>query len=120
MGRGKNPVRQGRERNVSDWGFKKYAVHERDLDFLVETAFPEIRDKRRMKAILRGDEDFRRSFILEEKVFQRVMNDDEVFLKISPGLFFEILLRRAGEDLKGRGYTLEKDCFSSILRKTES
>lgn len=94
---------------MSDWGFKKYAVTERDLDFLVETAFPEIRDKRRIKEILREDEDFRRSSIVEEKVFHRVMNDEEVFLKISPGLFFEILLRRAGEDLKDRGYTLEKD-----------
>ncbi len=109
MDRGKNPAQQGRERNMPDWGFKRYAVTETDLDFLVETAVPEIRDKSRMKAILRQDEDFRRSFIVEEKVFHRVMNDEEVFLKISPGLFFEILLRRAGEDLKGRGYTFEKD-----------
>ena len=94
---------------MSDWGFKNYAITEGDLDFLVETSIPEIQDKGRMKAILREDEDFRKSFILEEKVFQRVMNDEEAFLKISPGLFFEILLRRAGEDLKTRGYTLEKD-----------
>jgi hypothetical protein len=109
MGGGKNPTRQGGKRKVSDWGLKKYAITERDLDFLVESAFPEIRDRSRMKAILREDKDFRRSFILEEKVFDRVMNDEEVFLKISPGLFFEILLRRAGADLKVRGYTLEKD-----------
>jgi hypothetical protein len=106
---GKNPTRQEGKRNVSDWGLKKYAITERDLDFLVESVFPEIQDRSRMKAILREDEDFRRSFILEEKVFDRVMNDEEVFLKISPGLFFEILLRRAGADLKVRGYTLEKD-----------
>jgi hypothetical protein len=104
-----NAVVQRGERKVSDWGFKKYTVAERDLDFLVETAFPEIPDKRRMKAVLREDEDFQKSAMVEEKVLHRLLHDEEVFLQISPALFFEILLRRAGEDLKIRGYTLEKD-----------
>lgn len=36
------------------------------------------------------------------------MDDDELFLKISPTLFFEILLRKAANDLEGVSYTLEK------------
>ncbi|MBW1690568.1 MAG: hypothetical protein JRI71_12605 [Deltaproteobacteria bacterium] len=87
---------------------RQVRLSEGDLDFLIETACPEVMDKSRLKQILREDEDFRNSFISEEKLFERLMNDDEVFLKISPGLFFEILLRNAAKDLEKTSYTLEK------------
>lgn len=86
---------------------------EGDLDFLVETAAPEVRDKERLKQILRQDEDFRSKYVADDKVFGRLMDDDEILLKISPTLFFEILLRRAATDLEGVGYTFEK---SSSMR----
>lgn len=37
-----------------------------------------------------------------------MMDDDEIFLKISPNLFFEILLRKAANDLEKVSYTVEK------------
>ncbi|NWF91598.1 MAG: hypothetical protein HXY46_01670 [Syntrophaceae bacterium] len=79
-----------------------------DLDFLIETAHPEVVDKVRLKTILREDEDFRNSFISDEKIFRRLIDDEEVFLKISPALFFEILLRKVADDLRGKGFTIEK------------
>jgi len=94
--------------------FKRLRLSESDLDFLVETASPEVADKTKLKHILREDEDFRVSFVGDEKVFTRVMDDEEIFLKISPHLFFEILLRKASQDLAELGYTLEKNRSMSI------
>ncbi len=93
---------------MAHMNLRQVRLSEGDLDFLIETACPEVMDKSRLKQILREDEDFRNSFISEEKLFERLMNDDEVFLKISPGLFFEILLRNAAKDLEKTSYTLEK------------
>lgn len=87
---------------------------ERDLDFLVETVSPEVTDKVRLKTIIREDEDFRNTFIGDEKVFNRVMDEEEIFLKISPALFFEILLRRAANDLEKVSYTVEKTSTMKI------
>ena len=89
-------------------GFKDLRLSNGDLDFLVETASPAVADKSNLKRIIRDDEDFRNTFISNEKVFRKVMYDEEIFLKISPTLFFEVLLRRATGDLGKVGYTYEK------------
>jgi hypothetical protein len=88
--------------------FKKMRLSDHDLNFLVETVSPEVRDKSRLKEILRDDEDFKKTFLDHEKVYQAILYDEEIFIKISPSLFFEILLRKAANDLKEVGYTLEK------------
>ena len=93
---------------VSQRSLRHLRLTERDLDFLVETASPEVADKGRLKQIISNDEDFRSSFLIDEKVFKKVMDDDEVFLKISPALFFEVLLRKAAQDLEGASYTVER------------
>jgi hypothetical protein len=84
-------------------------LSEGDLNFLIETVSPEIREKSGLGRIIREDEDFRKSYAGDEKVFRRVMGDEEILLKISPALFFEILLRRTSSDLEVAGYTLETD-----------
>ncbi|MGD2270220.1 MAG: hypothetical protein PVI06_07470 [Desulfobacterales bacterium] len=89
-------------------------LSDRDLDFLVGAAAPEVRDKSSLKNIIRQDDDFCRSFIADEKVFRRLMGDDEIVLKISPVLFFEILLRNAAKELERLSYTLEKTRAMSI------
>jgi hypothetical protein len=99
---------------MSFWSLKKYRLTDRDLIFLVETGSPDVSDKWRLKQILREDEDFRNSFISDESTFRRLMNDDEILLKISPTLFFEILLRKAAKDLSRVSYTLEKTLTMSI------
>ena len=85
-----------------------------DLDFLVETASPEVRDKSRLKQIIREDDDFRNTFIGDEKIFRRVMDDDEILLKISPTLFFEILLTKALNNFKEVSYTVERSSTMKI------
>ncbi len=93
---------------MSHLNLRRLRLSEGDLDFLVETACPEVMDKSRLKQVIREDEDFRNTFISDEKVFGRLMDDEEIFLKISPTLFFEILLRKAAKDLEKTGYTVEK------------
>ena len=44
-------------------------LSDRDLDFLVEAAAPGVGDKPNLKRIVREDEDFRNSFVGDEKVF---------------------------------------------------
>ena len=93
---------------------KALRLSRRDLDFLVATVSPEVSDKSHLKQIIQKDDDFRNSFVGDARVFRRVMGDDEILLKISPFLFFEILLRKAAKDLSGVGYTYEKTGTMSI------
>ncbi len=89
-------------------------ITDKDLDFLIETAHPEVIDKPKLREIIREDEGLRSTFIADEKVFGRLMNDDEILLKISSRLFFEILLRRVINDFRGASYTLEKTSTMKI------
>ena len=61
---------------------RSYKLSDRDMDFLVETASPQVSDKVRLKQILIEDEDFRDTFVCDDAVFNRVVNDKEIFLKI--------------------------------------
>jgi hypothetical protein len=89
-------------------------LSEKDLEFLVETAAPEVKDKFRLRQIIGEDAGFRSSFLEDEKVFRRLMNTEETLLKISPTLFFDILLRRATKDLGKVSYTVEKTSAQKI------
>jgi hypothetical protein len=83
-------------------------LSEKDLEFLVETVVPGATDKLRLTQIIRNDEGFRNSFIEDENVFKRLMEAERTLLKISPTLFFEILLRKAAKDLAKMSYTVER------------
>jgi hypothetical protein len=88
--------------------FNFLRLSDKDLNFLIETVHPEVVDKVQLKKIIKEDEGFRISFISDEKIFRRLIGDEEIFLKISPLLFFEILLRKVANDLKGTSFTIEK------------
>jgi hypothetical protein len=85
-----------------------------DLDFLVDTVCPESSEPSAIKDILSRDKDFRDGFIRDERVFRRVMKDREILLKISPTLFFQVLLYKAVEDLEKKGYTMEREHAMTI------
>ena len=92
----------------------EFRLSESELDFLVAAAAPEVRDKTRLQRLIGADDDFRQAFIGEEKTFRKVMADEEVFLKISPRLYFEILLRKARRELEGAGHTVEREGTGKI------
>jgi hypothetical protein len=95
-------------RAETDMRFEAFRLSEGDLDFLVATGTPDVRDRARVKRLIETDDDFCQAFISDERTFRRVMADDEVFLKISPRLYFEILLRKARRDLEGATHTIER------------
>jgi len=99
---------RNRSKSMAQQKLSIVRLSERDLDFLAETAYTDMVDKVRLKQVLREDEEFRNSFIADEKIFRRLMDEEEIFLKISPVLFFEILLRRIARDLKEVRFTIEK------------
>jgi len=79
-----------------------------DLEFVIREAAPEFSDKEKLKQLIREDAAFRKSLIGDERVFRRVMEYEEIFLKISPALYFEILLRKTQRELSKTSHTLEK------------
>lgn len=85
-----------------------YRLTDADLDFLEAAAAAEIRDKAKLKRIIEADEDFREAFLSDDRTWQMVIADKEVFLKISPKLYFEILLRKSRKALEAAGHTIEK------------
>lgn len=83
-------------------------LSESDLDFVIGEAAPQFKGKERLKQLIREDSDFRKALIGDERVFRRVISDEDIFLKISPTLFFEILLRRTLKELEKASHTVEK------------
>ena len=93
---------------MSELKLEKLSLSDTDLDFIVEEAAPEFRDKAKLKQLIREDEDFRKGLIGDEKLFKRVMADEEIILRISPLLYFEILFRKALKELGKASYTVER------------
>lgn len=93
---------------------RRFDITDADLDFIVNEAAPEAQNKDRLKEVLVEDKDFRKALVSDDKVFQRVTTDEEIFLKISPTLYFEVLLRKAVAELEVASHTLERAGRQSI------
>ena len=99
---------------MSELNSKRGILSDSDLNFLVETVSPQVSDRANLKRIIREDEDLKSSYLADEKVFRRLMDEEDVLLKISAAMFFEILLRKAARDLGQRSYTIEKTTTMKI------
>jgi hypothetical protein len=93
---------------------KSAELTERDLDFVVSVAAPDFRDRERLRRLVQEDRAFRKALIGNEKLFRQVIGDEETVVRISPGLFFEIVLRRACRDLEERTYFMETAGSESV------
>ena len=80
-----------------------------DLDFVVSETAQGSTDTDRLKLLIEEDEQFRAAILGNENVFQRLMADEEMFVKVSPALYFEVLLRQSLRDLETASYTVERD-----------
>ena len=85
-----------------------------DLDFLVSIVVPGLSNALSVREAIRNDPAYRKAIVSDERVFSRVINDKESFLKISPSLYFEVLLRRAQKDLISSSYTIEREGRGNI------
>lgn len=79
-----------------------------DLRFLVSTLSPASADNSRLLRALREDEEILHAMLSDERLFRHLAEDAEAHLRISPRLFFAVLLAKASRDLEGRGYTFER------------
>jgi hypothetical protein len=84
---------------VIDSYIRETVLSDDDLDFVTETLSPGPVAGFEFKKIMKADEYLRNAFLGDEKVFARLKKEDEIFKRISPRLFFEVLLRRALSDL---------------------
>ncbi len=87
---------------------------DKDLDFVVENVAPGASDPDALKRLVREDPEFRAAMVGDENLLDRVMSDEEIFLHISPSLYFEILLRKAYHELETITYTEELEGRASI------
>ncbi|MEC7885072.1 MAG: hypothetical protein VYD55_06075 [Chloroflexota bacterium] len=85
-----------------------------DLDFLVSIVVPGLSNALSVREAIRNDPAYRKAIVSDERVFFQVINDKESFLKISPSLYFEVLLRRAQKDLISSSYTIEREGRGNI------
>ena len=81
---------------------------EKDLDFIVETISPGSSDTERLKRMVVEHDKFRDAVVGDQSLFDRVVNDEEMFLQVSPALYFEILLRKASRELEEATHTVER------------
>jgi hypothetical protein len=85
-----------------------FELTERDLEFVVQAAAPQAGQRQRLKELIREDEDFRRELVGHDNVFRALMSGEEMFLRVSPRLFFEALLRRARKQMAQTAHTVER------------
>ena len=85
-----------------------------DLAFLVGETAPDAKDPERLMRLVQEDEQFRQALVGDDRVFRQVVEDEEILVKISPALYFEVLLRRAAKDMEVATHTVERTGSQSI------
>jgi hypothetical protein len=83
-------------------------IPDKDLDFIIDAAAPSSDAPERLKRLIQDDPEFRAAMVGDDGLFDQVMNDEEIFLHLSPSLYFEVLLRRAHRELQTATHTLER------------
>jgi len=85
--------------------FSKFSP--RDFQFLADLV-GEDKDKTYFIDLVTRDPDSLDLVLEEEEIFKKVIQSEDVFVRISPYLYFELLLRQAIRDIKRDAYTLEQ------------
>ncbi len=83
-------------------------LSDQDLDFVLEQVTEGKGGSDSFRELLQDDEAFRSGLVGDPRVFSRLMDDDEAFLRVSPALFFEVLLRKARSELEKATHTMER------------
>jgi len=80
----------------------------RDLLFLIDTLMPNHADPESAARLIQSDYDRIEQMLDDERLFRRLTADQEILVKVSPWLFFTVLLRRAHRDLRRERFTVER------------
>ena len=95
---------------METWGLRQ-----NDLWFLADTLLPRRRVNRDTLDAIRSDERFIEAMLDDERLFERLMAEDEALLLVSPWLFFTVLLRKARRDLERETYTMERRHLQKVV-----
>ena len=82
-------------------------ISDADLELIMEEAAPWEGDRGGLRRHMEEDEAFRGALLGHERVFDRLMNDRDLMVRVSPPVYFEVLLRRAHQELQGATHTME-------------
>lgn len=86
----------------------RWHLTRRDARFLVDTLMPTYRDKDRAVELLATDQGMIAQMVDDERLFRRLLDDDEALVLVSPWLFFTVLLRRSRREIKEEAFTIEE------------
>jgi hypothetical protein len=84
-------------------------LNECDLRFLIETVATRRRDYEHIADLVRDKGDLLEPMLEDPKLLNRLLEDDEDLLQVSPYFLFSVLLRQVRQDLGKRGFILEID-----------
>ena len=88
---------------------------EADLSFVVDEVEAGGLDPERLKQLVRSDPSFRDAVLSDGRVFAKTAAADEELLRVSPALYFQVLLRRAQKDLGQASHTLERSGGETVV-----
>jgi hypothetical protein len=88
---------------------------ERDLLFLIKTLIPNCSDCTRMMRVLRDDEEILEGMLSDEKLFKILIENPDSIIRVSPHLFFTVLLNRVKNDLKSKSFTVERQARLQMI-----
>jgi hypothetical protein len=90
-------------------------LRRRDLLFLVDTLMPSRADQERAADLLRTDAELISAMLDDDRLFQKLMEGEDILLHVSPWLFFTVLLRRVRRDLQEEAFTVERRSRQKVL-----
>jgi hypothetical protein len=93
----------------------RWRLRRHDLRFMVETLMPGSRDREHAADLVRGDERLLEAMLDDDRLFERLMAEEEILVLVSPWLFFTVLLRRARRDLEQEAFTVERRHRQKVL-----
>ena len=82
---------------------------ESDLKFVVETVATRRRDHDHIIDLVRDKDDLLEPMLEDSKLAERLINDLEILVRVSPYLMFSVFLRRVRRDLAGQSFVLDRD-----------
>jgi hypothetical protein len=82
---------------------------ESDLKFVVETVATDRPDHDRILKLVRDKPSLLEEMLEERKLTERLVNEQEAFVRVTPYLLFGVLLRRVWRDMEGQTFVLDCD-----------
>jgi hypothetical protein len=82
---------------------------ESDLKFVVQTVATRRQDHEHVLALIRHKDDLLEPMLEDPRLAERLIAEEEVFVRVSPYLMFAVLLRRIRRDLEGESFVVERD-----------